>query len=267
MALEDLHWFKHRGVDVVVTKADASKASDVRRVLEWVHEELPYIQHYAHAAGVSGFDMLQDTTTDAFWDVANTKVVGASSAATWLPPTESQLLFSSTSAIWSQTGAAHYAGANAFLDGHATQQQYAGLPCTSLQLGPFAEAGMAAGHVEELRAIGLKPLQPRQIVEAAAVAGTVPLLAFARIQAPRFVQLYTAKGRWSLVDDMLKISSQQHKETIGSTAAKSQGEVHPASQVSTTSNKAADNNTSVEAVAAVIRRTAADIIGEAMDGK
>lgn len=78
-------------------------------------------------------------------------------------PLTSQLLFSSTSAVWSQSGSAHYAAANAFLDSHAAASQVAGLPGTAVQYGPFAGAGMAAAHVEGLAALGLKSLQPQQV--------------------------------------------------------------------------------------------------------
>ena len=90
-------------------------------------------------------------------------------------PLASQLLFSSTSAIWSQTGAAHYAAANAYLDAHAAASQQAGLPGTAVQYGPFAGAGMAAAHVGELAALGLKSLRPQQVrrlCRLAAGAGT-----------------------------------------------------------------------------------------------
>jgi NAD(P)-dependent dehydrogenase (short-subunit alcohol dehydrogenase family) len=254
--------FEAQGVRLVVLKADAGASDDMERVLTWVREELPYIQHYAHAAGVSGFDMLQDMTPSAFWQVANAKVTGAAAAATHLPAPQSQLLFSSTSAIWSQTGASHYAAANAFLDGFATQTQYTGLPATSLQLGPFAGAGMAADHVDQLEAIGLRALQPQDIRTAAGVAGVQPQLANARIQASRFARLYTAKGRWSLVDRMLTMSAYAPSRTNAAPDASHQNtvalhglkEVHPAEVVA------------LEAVVVVIRTAAADIIGEALQG-
>ena len=81
-------------------------------------------------------------------------------------PLASQLLFSSTSAVWSQTGFAHYAAANSYLDGHAADSQQAGLPGTALQYGPFGEAGMAATHVDSLAAVGLKSLKPQQVSPA-----------------------------------------------------------------------------------------------------
>lgn len=78
-------------------------------------------------------------------------------------PLQSQLAFSSTSSVWSQTGAAHYASANVFLDIYAARTQQAGLPCTAIQYGPFATSGMAATHVGGLEALGLKGLRPQQV--------------------------------------------------------------------------------------------------------
>lgn len=248
--------FAAAGVQVVALSADAANPADMARVLGWVREELPFIQHYAHAAGVSGFDMLQDLQPAAFWQVANTKVVGASALGAVGLPVNSQLLLSSTSAVWSQTGAAHYAAANAFLDGLAAQRQHAGLPGTALQLGPFAGAGMAADHVEELAAIGLRGLNPRQLWEGAWAAGTAPNLVFARIDAPRFAQLYTAKGRWSLVDSMLSTPETAGPQSVAVvTAAGAAGGSAPPHQ------EAGKPALSPAAVEELVRRTAGDILG------
>lgn len=77
-------------------------------------------------------------------------------------PVQSQVLFSSTSSVWSQSGAGHYAAANAFLDGLATRRQHAGLPATAVQFGPFAKTGMASEHVAALASLGLHSLAPRE---------------------------------------------------------------------------------------------------------
>ncbi len=66
--------FSRAGVSLITLKADASNAAEMTATLEFVREELPYIQHYAHAAGVSGFDMLADLEMSVFWRVADPKV-------------------------------------------------------------------------------------------------------------------------------------------------------------------------------------------------
>lgn len=88
------------------------------------------------------------------------QVVGATAAIDVPLPFQSQVLFSSTSSIWSQSGAGHYAAANAFLDGLAAEQHHAGLPATAVQFGPFAETGMASQHVAALASLGLQSLAP-----------------------------------------------------------------------------------------------------------
>ena len=78
-------------------------------------------------------------------------------------PVESAVLFSSTSAVWSQSGAGHYAAANSHLDALAATRQHAGLPALAVRFGPFAETGMAASHASALTAMGLPGLKPRQV--------------------------------------------------------------------------------------------------------
>jgi KR domain len=50
---------------------------------------------------------------------------------------EHTALLSSTAAVWSQAGAAHYAAGNAFLDATAAAATSAGLPVTAVNFGPF----------------------------------------------------------------------------------------------------------------------------------
>lgn len=172
-------------------------------------------------------------------------------------PLASQLLFSSTSSVWSQSGSAHYASANAFLDGHSSASQLAGLPATAVQFGPFAGAGMAAAHVDGLAALGLKSLLPVQIRESHLVAGTSSQLLYARIDASRFARIYSAKGRWALLDQLLLApSAAEVAEPHGAAAAplpKALGKP--------------DAGMQLEQVVQAVRRAAADILGEELDSK
>ena len=65
------------------------------------------------------------------------QVTGATACA---PPDltpEHTSLLSSTAAVWSQAGAAHYAAGNVFLDATAAAATAAGLPTTAINFGPF----------------------------------------------------------------------------------------------------------------------------------
>ena len=78
-------------------------------------------------------------------------------------PAQSAVFLSSTSAVWSQSGAGQYAAANAVLMGNAEACLGAGVPAFALQLGPFGQAGMAAAHAANLAALGLPSLRPWQV--------------------------------------------------------------------------------------------------------
>ena len=82
-------------------------------------------------------------------------------------PVGSALLFSSTASLWPQTGSSHYAASNAYLDAVAAFRMHCGLQSSSVQYGPFADAGMAAGLASALASFGMESLSPREVILAA----------------------------------------------------------------------------------------------------
>lgn len=66
-----------------------------------------------------------------------TQVSGATTCSLPALAPEQVSLFSSTSAVWSQAGAAHYAAGNAFLDATAATAVAAGLPTAAVNFGLF----------------------------------------------------------------------------------------------------------------------------------
>ena len=65
------------------------------------------------------------------------QVTGAAACALPDLAPEHTALLSSTAAVWSQAGAAHYAAGNSFLDATAAAATSAGLPVTAVNFGPF----------------------------------------------------------------------------------------------------------------------------------
>ena len=46
----------------------------MQRVVNWMRETMPHVQHVAHAAGISGLALLQDLTAPELDGVVNIKV-------------------------------------------------------------------------------------------------------------------------------------------------------------------------------------------------
>jgi NAD(P)-dependent dehydrogenase (short-subunit alcohol dehydrogenase family) len=76
------------GGTVFALKADSSFTHLIAQVVEWTRGALPCIDHYAHAAGASGFAMLADMDRAEFHRVAATKVSGvaAQQSTLWFQP-------------------------------------------------------------------------------------------------------------------------------------------------------------------------------------
>lgn len=131
------------GTEVVVKACDAGDTASCAAFATWLHETMPAVQLFVHAAGLIRFDLVPDLTKDAFESEVMPKVVGADVLHARGIPAEGCLLFSSTAAVWSQAGAAHYSAGNACLDAAAAQSQAMGLPGTAVNFGPFGGEGMA----------------------------------------------------------------------------------------------------------------------------
>lgn len=142
---EDKAGFNALGTSVIVKCCDASSPKDCAALATWLRENMPAVQVFAHAAGVISFDLLPDMTQEVFEASVLSKAVGAQALAAAGIPVEATLLFSSTAAVWSQAGAAHYSAGNSCLDAAAHGWQSAGLPGTAVNFGPFGgDGGMAS---------------------------------------------------------------------------------------------------------------------------
>lgn len=108
---------------VFMVAADSGSAAAMQRITSWAHENLPVLQDYVHAAGLIGLDSIADVSEDRLWEVACPKVIGTHALSAAGLHTASHHALSSTSAVWSQSQAAHYSIANAYLDAFADFQR------------------------------------------------------------------------------------------------------------------------------------------------
>jgi len=153
-----------QGATVRTVRADVSAETDVARALAEIRDAMPPLRGVIHAAGVLDDHLLVNLNAETFHRVLAPKVLGAWNLHTLTSglPLDFFILFSSVASVLGSPGQANYAAGNAFLDGLAHDRRSRGLPCLSINWGPWAEIGMAArtagGHGSASRV--MHPLAP-----------------------------------------------------------------------------------------------------------
>jgi NADPH:quinone reductase-like Zn-dependent oxidoreductase/acyl carrier protein len=159
-----------KGADVRTIQADVSKESDVARALAEIRDTMPPLRGVIHAAGVLDDHLLVNLNAESFQRVLAPKALGAWNlhSLTADLPLDFFITFSSVASVLGSPGQANYAAANAFLDGLAHDRRSRGLPCLSINWGPWAEVGMAARSASARGTASrvMHPLAPTQALAA-----------------------------------------------------------------------------------------------------
>lgn len=155
--------FEAAGARVTIVEGDVAVAVDAVRMVAAASD--PPLAGVVHAAGLLEDGMIADLDAGRLARILAPKVAGAWNLhrATGKLDLDFFLLFSSVAAIIGNLGQGAYAAGNAFLDGLAIWRRRRGLAGTSLNWGPWAEAGMAASlENDRFAAMGIRQLAPAQ---------------------------------------------------------------------------------------------------------
>jgi acyl transferase domain-containing protein/NADPH:quinone reductase-like Zn-dependent oxidoreductase/short-subunit dehydrogenase len=157
---------------VVTRQVDVADPQALAGVLADITATMPPLRGVVHAAGVLDDGILPQQTWQRFAAVLAPKVAGGWSLhlLTRAQPLDFFVLYSSVASLLGSAGQGSYVTANTFLDALAHHRHARGLPATSVNWGPWAEAGMAAGLSDQQRqrlaSRGLRPLTTAQGTEA-----------------------------------------------------------------------------------------------------
>jgi len=131
---------------------------------------LPPLAGVAHLAGVIDDALLPQQSPERFRTTLAPKAFGAYHLhrLTKNDDLEFFIMYSSLASLLGSPGQANYATANAALDGLIAERKALGLPATTVNWGPWANAGMAASQAASanLTALGLIPLEPGMALNA-----------------------------------------------------------------------------------------------------
>ena len=157
-----------RGAAVRTAAVDVADRGALAEVLAAARRELPPLVGVLHAAGVLDDGVLLRLDWERFERVLAPKLQGAVNLheLTAGDPLELFVLYSSMVSMVGSLGQASYAAGNAALDALAHHRRGLGLPATSVNWGPWSEAGMAAERADENRArfdaMGLSSIDPEE---------------------------------------------------------------------------------------------------------
>jgi len=182
---------------VFVKKCDWSCENSVRNLLKWTHENMPFVSSIVHAAGTMIPCQIRDMTESIFDSVAACKVQSLKLSKSL--PCHRQLIISSISGIWSQTGGSHYTAASVYQMRHASRMHDQGHNMLSVSFGPFEEIGMVAEHAEDMRTLGIVPMKPEELIygfKAAALPNSI----FVELNIDKFLEYSYLKGPMMIFD-------------------------------------------------------------------
>jgi phthiocerol/phenolphthiocerol synthesis type-I polyketide synthase C len=158
------------GASVHLASVDVSDEKQLANFLETFRGEgWPPIRGVIHGAGVLQDQVLSQIGEAAMAAVFRAKVIGSWLLHRLLEDSELDffVMFSSAASLLGSAGQGNYAAANSFLDALAHYRRSNGKTATSINWGPWAEVGMAAGaeRAERLARKGIGSIPPETGLE------------------------------------------------------------------------------------------------------
>ena len=163
-ASEIIGKLEEQGVMVVLEQVDVSQEAQVRDCLNRIQVSLPPLKGIIHGAGVLEDGVLLHQDWAKFAKVMKPKVEGAWNLhrLTQEMALDLFVLFSSATSILGTPGQGNYSAANGFLDSLSHYRQGQGASALSINWGPWAEMGLAAGVGKRMAMLGIEPIQAPQ---------------------------------------------------------------------------------------------------------
>jgi NADPH:quinone reductase-like Zn-dependent oxidoreductase/acyl carrier protein len=159
------------GAVIDVMKVDITDRAQVKAMInELAGRDVP-LKGVFHAAAVLDDAPISELDRERFEAVMRPKILGARylDEATEGVDLDVFVLFSSVASVIGNARQANYVAANGWFDAFASNRRARGKPATSINWGPIADVGMAAGNamlVKTLAASGFTPTTVQEGMEA-----------------------------------------------------------------------------------------------------
>jgi len=206
-ALNALRSLKERGRRVLVVRGDVANEADVAALRDTIDANAFKLKGVVHAAGVNEQCSITELKQPRLVSTLAPKIAGALNLhrLTETLQLDFFICFSSISAVWGSARQAHYAAANAFLDGIVEYRRGRGLPALSINWGPWAGDGMSMlDGGSRVADGGLRLLPPEQALFTLGqlMAAQESRCAVVDVDWTRLKNLYEVHGRQPLFDNV-----------------------------------------------------------------
>lgn len=161
---------KSSGVEVDVVCGDIADEAFVSRLIKETTQHKYQLKGVFHAAGVLQDMPVMELNSDSIRAVLRPKLTGFWNLHKLTQNLDFFVSFSSAASILGNESQANYAAANAVIDSLTEYRRKKGLPATTINWGPWSDAGMAASDqnvLRQMREQGLKPLEPETALDIA----------------------------------------------------------------------------------------------------
>jgi hypothetical protein len=182
-----------------IQKCDSTDIHTSRCLEKLLREEYPYVQQRVFAAGISSNTMLGQLSISEARKIVTTKTLSLKNSVCTGDALE--IYLSSISSLWSQLGGAFYSYANMVLDSHAMSRYTQGLPAYSLQMGPFAQSGLASDFEDRFNQMGILPFAMFDVIRIF-LSASGPLSVHLNFDAGRVFSAFTLKGDWNYLNKL-----------------------------------------------------------------
>ncbi|MDP3718284.1 MAG: SDR family NAD(P)-dependent oxidoreductase [Acidobacteriota bacterium] len=203
-ALQAVRRLEEKGSRVLVIQGDVSDETAVTAALATIAASSFTLKGIVHAAGVN--DRRATTALEPVHLRATLapKIAGALNLhrLTRDVALDFFICCSSIASVWGSADQAHYAAANAFLDGLAEYRHGHGLAGLAINWGPWSGPGMALGAGAPVADAGLRLLEPELALQMLGrlMASRESRIAVVDVDWTRLKDLYQVHGRQPLFD-------------------------------------------------------------------
>jgi NAD(P)-dependent dehydrogenase (short-subunit alcohol dehydrogenase family)/acyl carrier protein len=199
-ARRSVEGLRRAGAEVSVHAADVTNVAEIGSVIDAVNRSGHALGGVVHAAGVTGYRALAETSRDEMTAILAPKIQGAWALHQLTASADVQffMCYSSMVSVWGARGQGPYAAANHFLDALAHVRRAQGLPATTVNWGPLTGGGMVPEDVvRELQRMGVSSTPLESAVDALddVLTGDQVQPIVVAIDWSRFGELYRTRSR------------------------------------------------------------------------